>query len=1123
MTTWKKFARVLLPVTAAALFCALWGLFPARAAEIPEEAVYQDAYAFLEETDLGAYAFEEDVYLEDAYLYEDYAGDFGQSVWYPVAPEDLVDGDIAAITVETEEGVWALGPELEAADIWLDGGALTSWWDIGWNLTWEDGRLTLSPSCSEMRLNISKKRELTLDFRSGSQWELDQGGLRHCKTGLWLCLEEGCFLAAELSAAPPGQTLSFWTPYPPEEPWDPDVPDDPQETPEIIFPEALAWTPYFGQLHAHTSLSDGRGTAWDAYQAAREAGLDFYAVTDHSSSFDGGGSLGQDASGLSACWAQGKEAARAATDETFAALFGFEMTWPDISCLGHILTFATEGFQTAYQPGFSGLEGYYDALAACPDSIGIFAHPGLNFGTFENFSYQNAARDAAMALIEVTGEGGFSAYEEYTRALDAGWRLAPAGGEDTHDGAWVSTARRTVLLAEALTEEGLYEAIRARRAYATEDADLRIFYALNGAPLGSILPAGGAAEAEVWLEDPTDPIGLVEIIGPGGAVAASEEIGETGAALGFSLPGDRAYYYLRVTQPDGDVAVTAPVWLDALEDMGIGALRVESQGLAGESAQVTLTVFNDEAFPLELASAAVCANGEEIFYETSPGTVAGLERVEFQASHLPGEPGLTNYTAQVRGYVNGEARSWEASCEIWYDAPDITAALGVWGLEEEALSNLSALAREAGYTLRPLTDRPADWDLLLLGPEAPSPDQTARLRAFLEDGGSLVLCGGPEAGNDLLSELEVTLRFTGELWEGGASAFSGEAAAFANLSEDQDYFCPSGWGLDPGRGRWLVRAGNTGPVLLAWEDTPWGGRVTAAGSVFFSDGNMPLPAGPSLPKTANQSILEALLKRDMDVVLPLSDIAAARQAAPGELLRVQGYVTAGTSDPCCAFSDRVYLQDGTGGIALTEIPLEMVETGTPLEALGLSEIQDGEPVLRIIRCQPREGAMYRFVPEELPCREAMDTGLYGGCLVQAEGEVQSVVLTADGRGVRRFTLRDGSGLAVFEVEDAIRSTASGRNELASVIRPGQNIRAAGILAMEGTIPVLKVRDCQEAVEVPLPPPETAPQETFSQSEKIVWVDPEYVPPEKTLWPWQRTPDPSNPKTGDGFGLLEWWK
>jgi hypothetical protein len=38
---------------------------------------------------------------------------------------------------------------------------------------------------------------------------------------------------------------------------------------------------YFGLMHAHTSFSDGEGTPDEAYTMAKEAGLDFFAITEH--------------------------------------------------------------------------------------------------------------------------------------------------------------------------------------------------------------------------------------------------------------------------------------------------------------------------------------------------------------------------------------------------------------------------------------------------------------------------------------------------------------------------------------------------------------------------------------------------------------------------------------------------------------------------------------------------------------------------------------------------------------------------------------------------------------------------------------------------------------------------
>ena len=64
-----------------------------------------------------------------------------------------------------------------------------------------------------------------------------------------------------------------------------------EEIPEPEAPEDWStlggWNFYFGQLHAHSDISDGLGTAEEAFTHARGAeNLDFFALTDHSNSFD---------------------------------------------------------------------------------------------------------------------------------------------------------------------------------------------------------------------------------------------------------------------------------------------------------------------------------------------------------------------------------------------------------------------------------------------------------------------------------------------------------------------------------------------------------------------------------------------------------------------------------------------------------------------------------------------------------------------------------------------------------------------------------------------------------------------------------------------------------------------
>ena len=195
----------------------------------------------------------------------------------------------------------------------------------------------------------------------------------------------------------------------------------------------------------------------------------------------------------------------AVTDETFVGIFGYEMTWQETLAIGHISTFGTPGWQTREQPGMDTLEGYLDALAQVPGSVSQFNHPGPFYGEFYNFSRYNAQYDQRIHLLEVGGEGDFTAYRYYTKALDKGWHLAPSNNQNNHRGSWgTENGHRTVVLAKELTESAIYDAVRNYRVYATEDADLEILYSLNGVLMGQTMAAATDLTARVVLEDPTD-------------------------------------------------------------------------------------------------------------------------------------------------------------------------------------------------------------------------------------------------------------------------------------------------------------------------------------------------------------------------------------------------------------------------------------------------------------------------------------------------------------------------------------------------------------------------------------------------------------------------------------------
>jgi hypothetical protein len=331
---------------------------------------------------------------------------------------------------------------------------------------------------------------------------------------------------------------------------------------------------YFGDLHSHTSYSDGEGTPDEAFTAARTAGADFMAVTDHHYLL------------LDWEWA---DILRSADDHTldgeFVAMAGYEYFLPGINEL-NIYGTATMPPDAGLIPqayykgdrmtGGSFFPWIYDWIAQEPGAIGQWNHP-LSYGCpvcwdYYQFDFLTEERDMAMGMIECYNWGDRE--PSYIKALDAGWHMMPTATSDDHYGEWISGYEvRTVLLAPSLTRDDLYEAMRVGRGYATQDSNLEIYYTLNEAVMGSILSGVTSLTAEIHIEDPdglsSDAITLVEIVSNGGTVVASKE-GDDGCTLDWTvtLAPEHGYYYLRVhTESDelglpGVTAWTAPVWVE---------------------------------------------------------------------------------------------------------------------------------------------------------------------------------------------------------------------------------------------------------------------------------------------------------------------------------------------------------------------------------------------------------------------------------------------------------------------------------------------------------------------------------------------------------------------------------
>lgn len=919
---------------------------------------------------------------------------------------------------------------------------------------------------------------------------------------------------------------------------------EPGEVTRVIFTEEfdLDWNLYFGQLHAHTDISNGAGSVEEAFQYASQVdGLDFFAVTDHSDSFDNAdmGAIDADGADISADWAAGKQAAASVTNGDFVGLFGFEMTWPEDKQLGHISTFNTPGWQTRDQEAFTNvtaaLENYYKALTSVPGSVSQFNHPDTVHGDFERFDHYSPQYDAVVSLLEVAGEDGVVDCGYYDRALDEGWHVAPTNNQNNHNGQWGDASdARTVVLAKSLTEEALYAAMKDRRVYATQDSDLAIYYELNGTVMGSIIPKSKDAEITVFLSDPTDEaIGSVEVVTDGGAVLVSEYVETPSQVLELSASSGHSYYYLRITQPDGDVAVTAPVWMDGYDDIGIESFTSDTLTPArDEKIGLTVELYNDESVDFAVESPSLYADETLVSTVSDLGEVAGMSMLDYTFSYAHPELGVTEFRVEAVGSVNGEKRTYEKTLSLSFHVPEqvkriaVDASHGNSGVDE--LNRLKAIAAKVNIAVDILDgELPENSDLLLITAPAEAFDEefVENVRSFAESGGTVILCGQSDMGdlsglhtsgelNRLLEAMGVTVRLNDDTaWDEennsgtpdavSANVFNPGGDLTKSLKPEQTYTQRAGCTVNPGSGTWLVKGRSTthgvdadgdgqdtgeNAVLLACEELANGGNVYVSGGLFLEDSAMKEPDNVWKSVSGNLAIGEALLKIERAAYPELVTIGEMRSGKDEEVYHIRGWATSGTSRPGNSFPDTIYLQDDTGGVALVPFTEDKIQVGTPIEAVGQKKIRGGNVVLKIIDYEVLGKPLYNYTPKTTPNKTAMDYEANGGRLMQVEGRVTDVTYSVGGKGVSRITLKDGNGdLAEILIEDDIVSGADGENDLASQVKEGRTVRAIGILHLDsdGT-PVLRVRNCDEVVYVP-PVPVSLGSRRNPRTGDLIWI------------------------------------
>ena len=403
----------------------------------------------------------------------------------------------------------------------------------------------------------------------------------------------------------------------------------------VAAPASLPYTVYFGNLHSQTNHSDGGGalaactgaqnpqsaafSPTDAYNYAMNKGLDILMTSEHNHMYDGSDSTNTaaDPAVAKALYQSGLSMAANfnAAHPNFLAVYGLE--WGVINNGGHMNIFnSPELLGWEYNAGGQLIadtlttKNDYAALYTLMRQrgwIGQFNHPATSGQFLVNgvpLGY-TADGDAAMAMCEVLNTSAFSTNTTETetsnssyegackKALEAGFHVAFTTDQDNHCANWgASYTNRTGVLipnGTALSQASFIAALKARRVFATMDKGSQLVMTANGHVMGERFTNSGSlnlvanyassggktASSVVFYEGVPGRNGTVTQLSTSANTTITPAIGEH-------------FYYAKVTQSDGNILWSAPVWVTQSNSTDSVAPTV-SASESGSSGTITLS------------------------------------------------------------------------------------------------------------------------------------------------------------------------------------------------------------------------------------------------------------------------------------------------------------------------------------------------------------------------------------------------------------------------------------------------------------------------------------------------------------------------------------------------------
>jgi len=352
------------------------------------------------------------------------------------------------------------------------------------------------------------------------------------------------------------------------------------DTPEEPAPETGL---YFGDVHVHSNLSPcgypNNGTLDENYEWAREDGWDFIAIADHDTFMS------------DEMWSDSLAACEKHNDPgAFATIFAYEWTsfffgqmnayspspeLPLCRCTDYAYDSPPKLWRALRESGVPAFTVYHHMAAPGWLTTWDYNDPEM-LPLIEVYSvWRSSETPDGYSSRSRKKQPGSSARDALARGLRPGF----IGGGDTHVLRPGERGIAAVRAAEC-TRDAIWEALKLKQCYATTGAKIELEFSIAGVGMGEeitftpytqdlLFPAEAVVRAKG-----TAPIKSVEIIENGEVLHAQHEsFGVREVELHYAienlirkynaaaLSNCSRYYYVRLTQEDGHMAWSSPIYL----------------------------------------------------------------------------------------------------------------------------------------------------------------------------------------------------------------------------------------------------------------------------------------------------------------------------------------------------------------------------------------------------------------------------------------------------------------------------------------------------------------------------------------------------------------------------------